>query len=104
MGEVYRAADTRLNRIVALKILPESVAGDPDRRRRFEREAELGSSLAHPHICAVYDVGRARPEPRNSSTEMEADRDAELGFLVMEYVEGETLESRLIRGARISVM
>ena len=99
MGEVYRAADTRLNRIVALKILPGSVAGDPDRRQRFEREAEMGSKLTHPHICAVYDVGRARPELRDRTTEMPADRDADVGFLVMEYVEGETLESRLMRGA-----
>jgi len=99
MGEVYRAADTRLNRIVALKILPESVADDPARRLRFEREAEVGSSLSHPHICTVYDVGRARPESGNSSTEVRAGQDSEVVFLVMEYVEGETLESRLTRGA-----
>jgi len=99
MGEVYRAADTRLNRTVALKILPESVAGDAERRQRFEREAELGSSLAHPHICAVYDVGRSRPKLRDSRTGVETDRQVEVSFLVMEYVDGETLESRLMRGA-----
>ena len=99
MGEVYRAVDTRLNRTVALKILPEPVTDDPHRRQRFEREAEIGSRLAHPHICAVYDVGRARPERRDSCSDLEGDRDAEVGFLVMEYVEGETLGSRLMRGA-----
>jgi len=100
MGEVYRAADTRLNRTVALKIMPESAADDPDRRRRFEREADLGSSLTHPHICAVYDVGRARAEPPDGSTEVPAARAAaDVSFLVMEFVVGETLEARLMRGA-----
>src|SRR6266851_9389941 len=78
MGEVYRAADTRLNRTVAIKVLPAALADDPDRRQRFEREARAVSSLAHAHICALYDVGR------ENGTE----------FLAMEYVEGETLEKR----------
>jgi serine/threonine protein kinase/Tol biopolymer transport system component len=82
MGEVYRAADTRLNRIVAIKVLPAAVADHPDRRQRFEREARAVSSLTHPHICALYDVGR--------------EHDVE--FLVMELVEGDTLNQRLVAG------
>src|SRR5438552_1460004 len=58
MGEVYRARDTRLNRIVAIKVLPPGLARDPERRKRFEREAQAVSSLNHPHICALYDVGQ----------------------------------------------
>ena len=57
MGEVYRARDSRLERTVAIKILPESLAGDPQFRERFDREARAISQLDHPHICAVYDVG-----------------------------------------------
>jgi Tol biopolymer transport system component len=83
MGEVYRARDTRLDRIVALKILPASIGDDDGRRQRFEREARAISGLNHPHICALYDVGR---------------QDG-VDYLVMEYVEGETLARRLIAGA-----
>ena len=70
MGEVYKARDTRLGRIVAIKVLPGDVAGDPSSRERFDREAKVISSLNHRHICALYDVGhqdgidgppRARP-------------------------------------------
>jgi serine/threonine protein kinase/dipeptidyl aminopeptidase/acylaminoacyl peptidase len=82
MGDVYRAADTRLNRTVAIKVLPAAVADNPDRRQRFEREARAISSLTHPHICALYDLGR--------------EHDVE--FLVMEFVEGDTLSQRLIAG------
>src|ERR1039457_674500 len=82
MGEVYRAKDTRLDRTVAIKILPPHLAGDPQFRERFEREAKTISALNHPHICALYDIGR--------------DRDTE--FLVLEYLEGETLAARLARG------
>ena len=87
MGEVYSAHDTRLGREVAVKVLPASMAGDPDRQARFEREARTVASLNHPHICAIYDVGRHRigdGEP--------------IEFLVMELVEGETLAARLARG------
>jgi serine/threonine protein kinase len=59
MGEVYRARDTRLDRTVAIKVLPASVAGDPALRQRFEREARAVAALNHPHICALYDVGEA---------------------------------------------
>jgi eukaryotic-like serine/threonine-protein kinase len=83
MGEVYRAIDTRLDRTVAIKVLPRNVADSPTRRQRFERETRAISSLNHPHICTLYDVGEENGMP----------------FLVMEYVEGETLADRLIRGA-----
>jgi eukaryotic-like serine/threonine-protein kinase len=82
MGEVYSARDTRLERTVALKVLPEHLAGNPDLRQRFEREARAVSSLNHPHICALFDVG----EHGGTS------------FLVMEHLEGETLAARLARG------
>src|SRR6266536_4012228 len=83
MGEVYRARDTRLERTVAVKVLPEHLTSDEDLRQRFEREAKTISQLSHPHICALYDVGR------------EGNRD----YLVMEYLEGETLAARLDKGA-----
>src|SRR6201997_1932671 len=75
MGEVYRARDTRLERIVAVKILPPHLSSDPVRKRRFEREAKTISSLNHPPICTLYDVGQ---------------QDG-VDFLVMECVEGEPL-------------
>jgi eukaryotic-like serine/threonine-protein kinase len=83
MGEVYKARDTRLDRTVAVKVLPESLSSDPQFRERFDREARTISQLDHPHICALYDVG----EQAGSS------------FLVMQYLEGETLEARLKKGA-----
>ena len=86
MGEVYRATDTRLGRTVAIKVLPELVAGDADLRTRFEREARAISSLNHPHICTLYDVGR----------------ESGIDYLVMEYLEGETLAERLA-GGRLSL-
>src|SRR5258708_978490 len=83
MGEVYRARDTRLDRIVAIKVLPLSLARDPERRKRFEREARAVSSLNHPHICMLHDIGQ---------------QDG-IDYLVMEYLEGETLAARLKKGA-----
>jgi Tol biopolymer transport system component/tRNA A-37 threonylcarbamoyl transferase component Bud32 len=83
MGEVYKARDTRLERTVAVKVLPEHLTSNEDLRQRFEREAKTISQISHPHICALYDVGR------------EGDRD----YLVMEYLEGETLAARLDKGA-----
>jgi serine/threonine-protein kinase len=82
MGEVYRARDTRLERSVAIKILPAQFSSDPVRKQRFEREAKTISSLNHPHICVLYDVGS---------------QDG-LDYLVMECVEGETLAKRLEKG------
>ena len=83
MGEVYRARDTRLERTVAIKVLPDHLASSTEVRQRFEREAKTISALSHPHICALYDVGR----------------EGETEYLVMEYLEGETLSDRLGRGA-----
>jgi eukaryotic-like serine/threonine-protein kinase len=83
MGEVYRAIDVRLNRRVAIKTLPGHLANDPQRIERLRREARIVSSLNHPHICTLHDIG------------MQDD----VHYLVMEYVEGETLEKRLERGA-----
>src|SRR5712692_9168998 len=83
MGEVYKAKDTRLDRTVAIKILPPTLAADPQFRERFDREARTISQLDHPHICALHDVG-------------EQDGRA---FLVMQYLEGETLADRLAKGA-----
>ncbi len=83
MGEVYRARDTRLDRTVAIKVLPSGMASTPEVRQRFEREARTISQLSHPHICALYDVGR----------------EGETDYLVMEYLEGETLTERLGTGA-----
>jgi serine/threonine protein kinase len=82
MGEVYRARDTRLDRTVAVKILPQSVSSNPERRQRFDREARAISSLSHPHICALYDVGQQNG----------------IDYLVMEYIEGESLADRLKKG------
>jgi eukaryotic-like serine/threonine-protein kinase len=83
MGEVYRARDTRLGRDVAIKVLPTHLSSNPDLRQRMEREAKAISSLNHPHICTLHDVGS---------------QDG-VDFLVMEYLEGETLADRLHRGA-----
>jgi Tol biopolymer transport system component/predicted Ser/Thr protein kinase len=86
MGEVYKARDTRLERTVAVKVLPAHRSSDEYRRQRFEREARTISQLSHPHICALYDIGR------HDGTD----------FLVMEYIEGETLTQRLAKGALAS--
>ena len=82
MGEVYKAKDTRLNRTVAIKVLPRLLSERADVRQRFEREARAIASLNHPNICALYDIGR---------------HDG-VDFLVMEYLEGETLSKRLKKG------
>jgi eukaryotic-like serine/threonine-protein kinase len=82
MGEVYRSRDTRLDRIVAIKVLPQDLVSNSELKQRFEREARAISQLQHPNICVLYDVGS-----QNGS-----------GYLVMEYLEGETLADRLRRG------
>ncbi len=83
MGEVYRARDTRLDRIVAIKVLPSHLSDNPELRQRFDREARAVSSLSHSHICALYDIGN---------------QDG-VDYLVMEYLEGETLADKLAKGA-----
>src|SRR5438270_2239716 len=82
MGEVYRARDTRLERDVAIKVLPGSQSSDPSLRQRLDREAKAVSKLSHPNICTLHDIGH---------------QDG-VDFLVMELVEGETLEHRLVKG------
>ncbi len=83
MGEVYKARDTRLERTVAIKVLSSHLSASPESRQRFEREAKMISQLSHPHICALHDVGR----------------EGDVEYLVMEYLEGETLAERLLKGA-----
>jgi Tol biopolymer transport system component len=82
MGEVYKAIDTRLNRTVALKVLPEHLSADAERKYRFDREAQTIAGLNHPNICTLYDVGH----------------EGDVNFLVMEFLEGETLAARIARG------
>src|SRR5687768_11379336 len=82
MGEVYRGVDTRLDRQVAIKILPADLSADANFRGRFDREAKTISSLTHPHICTLYDVGHHNG----------------IDYLVMELLEGESLTDRLARG------
>src|ERR1700682_874141 len=83
MGEGYRARDRKLDRDVAIKVLPQSVATDPDSLSRFEREARAVAALSHPNILSIFDVGREQG----------------LAFAVMELLDGETLRERLSAGA-----
>jgi eukaryotic-like serine/threonine-protein kinase len=87
MGEVYKARDTRLERIVAIKVLPTHLADRSELRERFEREAKTIASLNHPHICTLYDTGQ------QDGTD----------FLVMEYLDGETLAQRLQKGPLLDI-
>ena len=82
MGEVYKARDTRLDRLVAIKTLPAHLADRPELRERFKREAHTVANLKHPNICVLYDIGK---------------QDG-IDFLVMEYLEGETLGQHLLKG------
>lgn len=82
MGEVYRARDTRLDRIVAIKVLPQNAVLDPDLRLRVEQEARTVAGISHPHICALFDIGR----------------EGQIDYLVMEFLAGETLAARLSQG------
>jgi eukaryotic-like serine/threonine-protein kinase len=92
MGEVYKARDTRLDRTVAIKVLSEDFQADRNRRERFDREARAVAALNHSHICALHDVGESlNPEAAVAGSEP-------VRFLVMEYLEGQTLAERLIRG------
>jgi len=82
MGEVYKVRDTRLNRFVAIKVLPEHVSKNDEVKQRFEREAQTLASLSHPHICPIFDVGQHEG----------------VNYIVMELLEGQTLANRLERG------
>src|SRR5262245_58624613 len=82
MGEVYRARDTRLGRTVAIKTIPPALASQEDNRRRFEIEARAIASLNHPNICSLYDIGQH----------------ADIAYMVMEYLEGDSLTQKLKRG------
>jgi serine/threonine protein kinase/Tol biopolymer transport system component len=88
MGEVYKATDTRLNRTVAIKVLPPHWVRDPEMKQRFDREAQTIASLTHPHICTLHDIGSEHREGQQP-----------IDYLVMEHLEGQTLAKRLERGA-----
>ena len=103
MGEVYRAKDTRLDRTVAIKVLPAEVSADPERRARFEREAKTIAGLNHPNICALFDVGEAAPSgvgglPADLTLAPSRQPLAPVRYLVMEHLQGETLAQRLEKG------
>src|SRR5688572_30730920 len=83
MGEVYKARDTRLDRFVAIKVLSAAALDQPDGRARFEREKLVIGALNHPHICTLYDIGE----------------EGDVHFIVMEYIDGETLSAKLARSA-----
>jgi serine/threonine protein kinase len=89
MGEVYRAHDTRLDRSVAVKVLPAHLAADARLRERFDREARAVAALSHPHICAIYDFGDA-PNPESQIPNPDT-----VSYLVMELLEGDTLDRRI---------
>jgi len=107
MGEVWRARDSKLERDVAIKVLPAAFVADPERLARFEREARLLAQLNHPNIAQIYALekwGQA-PIPASASTTGPSERESEpvptsaISFLVMELVEGPTLADRLAQGA-----
>jgi len=89
MGEVYRARDTRLGHDVAVKVLPASFAADPDRRARFEREAQAVAALSHPNVVAIFDTGVHEPSPGSGDAQF---------YVVMELLAGQTLRERLSAG------
>ncbi|HYN09533.1 MAG TPA: serine/threonine-protein kinase [Vicinamibacterales bacterium] len=109
MGEVYRARDSRLDRAVAVKVLPSHLAADAAARARFDREARSIAAVSHPNICALHDVGHERPRLARDASLQDVERDAsgvptsaeeedKIDFLVMELLDGETMQDRLVRG------
>jgi serine/threonine protein kinase len=92
MGEVYKAKDTRLDRTVAIKVLPSHLSDNAERRERFEREARAVSSLNHPHICTLHDIHLRQGFGGQVGEEDDID------YMVMEYIEGDTLADRLTKG------
>src|SRR6187551_1548108 len=90
MGEVYRARDAKLNRDVAIKVLPERLAQDPAALARFEREAHAIAALSHPNILAIFDFGSVQPSTGSSQV---------VSYAVTELLEGATLRERLATGA-----
>jgi eukaryotic-like serine/threonine-protein kinase len=101
MGEVYKARDTRLERTVAIKVLAAHLWENPTVKKRFEREARAISQLSHPHICALYDVGEVDVESIGAmilQSSSVANTERKISYLVMEYLEGETLASRISKG------
>src|SRR6266508_5541328 len=97
MGEVFKARDTRLERSVAIKVLPAELAENAQFKIRFEREAKTISQLNHPHICTLYDVGIADVGPAPSAA-AEGGGPTSVSYLVMELLEGETLADKLAKG------
>jgi serine/threonine protein kinase len=98
MGTVYKATDTRLGRTVAIKVLADRASCDPQQRLRFEQEARAVSTLSHPNICVLYDVGCETPSGGCPSADAPSTPSAPVRFLVMEHLEGETLSKRLREG------
>ena len=99
MGQVYRARDTKLNRDVALKVLPDSLASDAERLARLTREAQTLAALNHPHIAQIYGLEDATPLPGTGRTSSTGSIEGPVRALVMEFVEGEDLSARIARGA-----
>jgi serine/threonine protein kinase/Tol biopolymer transport system component len=100
MGEVYKARDTRLDRIVAIKVLPPHASAIGDLKQRFEREAQTIASLKHPNICVLHDIGREAPSTRDSLPAGQTaapSGQSGIDFIVMEYLQGETLAERIAR-------
>ena len=102
MGEVYKARDTRLDRIVAIKTLPAYLAERPDLRERFKREASTLANLKHAHICVLYDIGKQTLLRQGFGGQAVAGEGVgeqqQVDYLVLEYLEGETLAQRLAKG------
>jgi serine/threonine protein kinase len=98
MGQVFRARDTKLNRVVAIKVLPESFADDADRLARFEQEAQVLASLNHPNIAGIYGLEEGTPSTRSGQGRSTSGGQGAVVAIVMELVEGDDLSQRIARG------